>query len=366
MLNHLTGRKDTYHKLNTEIAFLDNTQLYTLFNNAVETTRGWGINHVIELGDCKLFVKRVPLTELESQHPFSTKNHFDLPSYYNYGVGSAGFGVYRELLTHIKTTNWVLSGQCVHFPLMYHYRVLPRTAPTTPISEERYKRYVAYWNGNQNIGNYALAHDAAPYELVLFLEYFPYTLGDYFRQHVDQTEQVIVQAAQTLTFLRQQQLRHGDVHFGNIVSDGEQIYFADFGLAQDWAFDLSAAERQFFQQNRYLDDASLLNSLAFLTIIRFRELHQSQQQAARKKYELVDEGALTWADKTFLIEHIERVYADGIIPLERHFVETVLHFREPILLIRSFLEKIVTSSEKQFSYDHARLQELLESVTSDQ
>lgn len=59
----------------------------------------------------RVFVKRVPLTDVERrpEHVRSTANVFGLPVFYQYGVGSAGFGAWRELAAHIMTTGWVLS-----------------------------------------------------------------------------------------------------------------------------------------------------------------------------------------------------------------------------------------------------------------
>lgn len=73
-----------------------------------------------------MFVKRIPLTDVEHRRWFSTRNHFRMPTFYNYGVGSAGFGAWRELVAHIKTTNWVLEGACPNFPLLLHWRLLSR------------------------------------------------------------------------------------------------------------------------------------------------------------------------------------------------------------------------------------------------
>ncbi len=69
----------------------------------------------------------MPLTDLEQlpQHFISTANLFNLPLGYQYGVGSAGFGAWRELATHIMTINWVITGECANFPTMYHWRILP-------------------------------------------------------------------------------------------------------------------------------------------------------------------------------------------------------------------------------------------------
>jgi hypothetical protein len=122
--NRIELRRRRYFKLSSLIAQIDNAQLRCLFE-ASEPRAGWGRNHTIDLGSSKVFVKRVPVTDTELDNFFSTKNLYSLPTYYNYGVGSAGFGVFRELVAHIRTTNWVLDGQIETFPLMYHYRVIP-------------------------------------------------------------------------------------------------------------------------------------------------------------------------------------------------------------------------------------------------
>jgi hypothetical protein len=122
--NDLQRRRALYFKLSSDITQIDNTQLRSLFKDS-QAQAGWGKHHTLTIGELKVFVKRVPVTDIEYDNLFSTKNLYDLPMYYHYGVGSAGFGVFRELVTHIKTTNWVLAGAIVTFPLMYHYRIIP-------------------------------------------------------------------------------------------------------------------------------------------------------------------------------------------------------------------------------------------------
>lgn len=166
----LETRVDTYCKLNTHFAYLDNERLSSLFKGE-RNTRRWTENHIIKLGKSKVFVKRIPVTELEYTHMFSTKNLYNLPTYYNYGVDSAGLGSFRELLMHIRTTNWVLQGVIENFPLMYHYRILPRSGDKLNLDLEWYNRYVRYWNSNENIGKYIVERMSAKYEVALFLEY---------------------------------------------------------------------------------------------------------------------------------------------------------------------------------------------------
>lgn len=76
-----------------------------------------GKSALLEVAGTPVFVKRIPLTDLERrpEHVRSTANLFDLPLFCHYGVGligGAGFGAWRELAVHTMTTNWALAGEC--------------------------------------------------------------------------------------------------------------------------------------------------------------------------------------------------------------------------------------------------------------
>lgn len=66
-----------------------------------------------------------PLTDEERERPGDTSNIFRLPDFYHFGVGSAGFGAYRELAGHLKATAWILDEAMESFPLLYYCRVVP-------------------------------------------------------------------------------------------------------------------------------------------------------------------------------------------------------------------------------------------------
>ncbi len=85
-------------------------------------------------------MKKVPITDLELQaeNYMSTTNIFNLPMCCQYGIGSAGFESWRELAAHIMTTNWVITGQCPNFPMMYHWRIVKDT-DSKSISDEEQK-----------------------------------------------------------------------------------------------------------------------------------------------------------------------------------------------------------------------------------
>ena len=85
--NPIELRRKRYFKLSSHIAQLDNAQLHSLLDSSEsnESSTGWGINHTIVLGLSRVFVKRVPVTNLEYDNLFSTRNLYDLPTYCNYG-----------------------------------------------------------------------------------------------------------------------------------------------------------------------------------------------------------------------------------------------------------------------------------------
>ena len=97
-----------------------------------------GTSATVEAGGVRVFVKQVPVTERELRpgNVRSTANLFDLPGFYQYGLGSAGFGPWRELAAHIMTTNWVLSDEHRAFALLYHWRLLPGPAATEGVCAE--------------------------------------------------------------------------------------------------------------------------------------------------------------------------------------------------------------------------------------
>jgi hypothetical protein len=111
---------------------LDDRSLRDLVEQQQPTWRAWGGSHSIVVDGHPVFVKRVPLTDLELAEYGTTRNIFDLPLFYSYGVGSAGFGAFRELAMHEKTTRMVLSGVTHGFPVLHHHRVMRRDAAAQP------------------------------------------------------------------------------------------------------------------------------------------------------------------------------------------------------------------------------------------
>jgi len=139
-----------------------------------------GKSALLQVAGTPVFVKRVPLTDLERQpeNVRSTANLFELPGFCQYGIGGPSFGAWRELAVHILTTNWVLAGDYEGFPLMYHWRVLP---DSTPLPEELadVERAVDYWGGGSQVRRRIEALQQSSASVALFLEYIPRNLHEW-------------------------------------------------------------------------------------------------------------------------------------------------------------------------------------------
>lgn len=137
------SRVSAYAAVGSRLSLYCDRQLRKAVAAAPELGSGIGGRSTeMEVEETRVFVKRVPLTDLElrPEHVRSTANLFGLPLFYQYGAGPAGFGAWRELAAHIMTTGWVLENRYTGFPLLYHWRVLPgspRPASPTPSGVSR-------------------------------------------------------------------------------------------------------------------------------------------------------------------------------------------------------------------------------------
>ncbi|MEU7909556.1 hypothetical protein [Microbispora bryophytorum] len=125
------ARVAAYAKVSPAFALMSDRRLAALLREATPLGTGiGGTSAVLDVEGARIFVKRIPLTDLELRpgNRMSTRNVFGLPGFSQYGAGSAGFGAWRELAVHQMATNWVLAGEFAGFPLAYHWRVLPAPA----------------------------------------------------------------------------------------------------------------------------------------------------------------------------------------------------------------------------------------------
>lgn len=270
-----TDRLAAHTDIATSLSLLSDHELADLVESGAPLATGiGGRSTLIEVDGRRVFVKRVRLTdvELRPENVRSTANHLGLPAYFHYGVGSPGFGAWRELAVHTMTTNWVVADRFAGFPLMHHWRVLPQPPQPLPDQLADVEGAVAYWGGSPQVRQRIEELRTASASLALFLEYVPYTLHEWFdaQLRTDGAEAACTLVEQglraTTDFLHERELLHFDAHFANILTDGEQLYLADYGLALSARFPLTPREREFFDRHRVYDRcytaAHLVNWLA--------------------------------------------------------------------------------------------------------
>ncbi len=259
----LEQRRADYEKVSKKIKELGDEVVAEMLKNATQIHSGIGGTAVkLEIEGVPIFAKQIALTDLEMANPESTKNLFNLPTYYQYGVGSAGFGAWRELAAHKITTDWVLNNECPNFPVMYGSKILPKekAPPMNHKEEELFDGQIKYWGNSAEIRNRNAEIRNSTNSLVVLMESIPQTLASYIHPQASNgntkspdMEMVQRDLKSTCAFMESKSMIHFDAHGGNILTDGERLYFADFGLATSLDFDLSKAEKEFFEKNRGYD-----------------------------------------------------------------------------------------------------------------
>jgi hypothetical protein len=247
------GRTALHHTVSARLAALDDATLTGLLDGPPTPGFG-GAVATATVDGVPMFVKFVPLTDLEREHTGSTANLFGLPAFYQYGIGSAGFGAWREIAVHDMTTRWVLDGEFDGFPLVYHWRVVPyRPAPADAAERER---WVAHWEGHDAVRNRLEAISGASAAVIVFMEHLPQTVDAWLTEHAaadGALEFVRAGVRDGVEFMGARGLTHFDAHYRNLLTDGRRIYFADFGLAVHSDFDLDEDERGFLRRHRDYD-----------------------------------------------------------------------------------------------------------------
>lgn len=265
----LEQRRENYAKVSEKLAQMNDDEIAELLKKSEQVHKGIGGTAVaLEVEGVPIFAKRISLTDRELTNPYSTKNLFDLPTYYQYGIGSAGFGAWRELAAHQMASDWVRNGECPNFPLLYGHRVVDKPAGRTPNleDEEFLDSDQKYWGESPQVRARLDEIEKSTHSVVVFLESIPQNLNKYLREENPQNrrdvEMVERDIRRTTAFMESKGMIHFDAHRWNLLTDGKQVYFSDFGLATSREFELSDAEREFFEKNHGYDLALGFNYLA--------------------------------------------------------------------------------------------------------
>lgn len=347
-------RRRLFGALSTRLTFFDNERLAALIGPN-PSAGFWGAHQTIDLEGQPVFVKRVPVAALEYEHPFATGNLYGLPLFYNYGVGSAGLGLWRELLTHVKTTNWVLAGEIETFPLMYHWRVVPLDRDVH-VDEAELANYVTRWNSSAALDRYVRDRVAARHELVMFLEHIPHEMGTWLASNQHAVDDVLRQLFGTIAFLRRHGIVHFDAHFGNVVTDGALVRLTDFGLTLDQAFSLTDDERAFLCRHTHYDYGELMMSLAGYVLGHAYAALPEENRSALSSRLGVDA-----ADINQLVTKAARRITDlgTQMRLDPAFVRAIVRYRDVIDFMSGFLSAMRSNPRKDTAYNDDVLRALL-------
>lgn len=344
-------RNKQHNKISTSLACLSNEKLKQILADSKPMHEGiGGKSALISIDDTPVFVKKVPLTDLEQlpQHFMSTENLFDLPLVYQYGVGSAGFGAWRELATHIMTSNWVITGECANFPIMYHWRILPSHLGDININYwGDIEKYRQDWENSDAIRKRVENLNNASAYIALFLEYIPKNLHDWLSAQITKG----ADSAETAAAFVEEQLKatnkhmnscglmHFDAHFKNILTDGKRLYFSDFGLALSSKFDLTPEETEFLKQHQSYDQACAAANLLHCIIT---SLFGKEHWGIRLREYLVGE-------------------LSNVPPA----INTIINRYAPIaLLMDEFFQKLQKES-KSTPYPATQVEKLLRAISSE-
>ncbi|WP_034271938.1 hypothetical protein [Actinospica robiniae] len=270
----MNARIEAFSSVSTALALCSDRELAALVDAAKPIGAGiGGPTALLEVDGNKVFVKRLPLTDrdLRPGDAHSTANLFDLPTFCHHPVAGPGFGAWRELAVHTMTTNWVLTGEYEVFPLTYHWRVLPHHGQSLPEELADIDAVVAKWGGGPEIRARLEGVRDSTASVAVFLEYFPHNLHNWLGERIEardeEAERLCVRIEQQILegtrFMNDRGLLHFDAHFENLLTDGERLYFADYGLAISDRFDLAEDEAAFLAEHQ---DYDYRYSLTHLTI----------------------------------------------------------------------------------------------------
>ncbi|MBI2810463.1 MAG: protein kinase family protein [Candidatus Melainabacteria bacterium] len=277
--NHLSNmshsaRLENFELASTALSRMSDVEMQNLLDSASTAYSGIdGTAVSLEVNGIKVFAKRVSVTRLEmlAENLMSTRNIFNLPPSFHYGIVSLGFGAWRELASHTMTTNWVRAQKCESFPLLYHSRILENQAKREATVELKTElsNLLSYWNNLDSVSLRLNELENSTTQLILFLEHVPHNLFAWLNNYRESTEDEISAACtmiernlrREVPFMSANGFLHLDAHSKNILTDGQRLFFTDFGLAMSTQFDLSADEIVFAADNILHDSSHTIAQL---------------------------------------------------------------------------------------------------------
>jgi hypothetical protein len=364
-MDSVAARANAHAEVAAALAEMDDARLGSLVLTAQEARSGWGTSHAVDVAGRRVFVKRLPLTDVEVDAGPTTRNLFGLPVFYSYGVGSAGFGAYREVAAHDIASRLVLRGITPGFPILHHQRPMPRTEPGQGFRGDL-AAYVARWGGNEAIGTYIEARASAAHELWTFSEFVPDMVGNWLRVNQSRSSDMLSALRAAVTALNDAGVVHFDTHFANSLTDGTTFLLADFGLALCSSFELDDEERAFLAAHQHYDHALLVCSVgmaiarmvfdldedARTRVVDVVGVRPGEKRASMTKPVTALELARAVCDQASVLREA------GLLDLDPALVGLARRYGPPITAMGDFFDEI-SRPDKVARFDDAFLARLL-------
>jgi len=343
----MNNRLIKYNKTKDILHYTSTADLIKLVFKGI-VGQGYGINSIINVNDTKIFTKVIPITKIDLENMYDTSNIHNIPMYYNYGVGSAGFGCWRELAFHIKASNWVIDNKCPNFPILYHYRIIENKTIATKFKKYKFNKIkFEYWDSNENIELYIKNRSNTNHFIVMCLEYFPLTLykTNIIKENVYWYQKQILKI---ISFLKKQKVIHFDAHLGNLVTDEKILILTDFGLVLDKSFSLSKQEMSFFNRNTNYDKATLISNISSSIFNYIFE--PNILKTFEKKYNV---------DKTTEKEIFENIVFDNLDEIgkkfNKNYIQTLQKYKHIIVTYHIFLHNLRHSHDKSIVFPNSTI-----------
>lgn len=293
---------------------------------------GWGRSRRVVVDGVPVFVKSIPVTDLELDAGLGTSNIYAIPSYLNYPFGSPGLGAGRELSFALKTTEWIDDDVCRAFPILVHHRIIERSHEADRASSVG--DYSAYREDDPSMSRYLAARSRAPARLVLLYEHFPSSAADWITRHPSDVEWILDDVRAAVHLLRSRDIVHFDVDLFNVVTDGASAFISDHGLVLDTAFDLSDNERTFLNANRHFDEGNFILSVGH----HIHTIYRAQRPEVRATIdELLGLSNAPFETCTArLLEEVNQLEERGLLPVDARLRRVLDQHHDVIAFMHAF------------------------------
>lgn len=360
--SHLAQRLSRHERRAKRLAALTDAELGALLSFDRQRPLLWGGACEFELDGEQIFAKRIPLTPSELARPGATDNYHGLPMVYHYGVGSLGFGAWRELAIVQRIVDDAHAGLPSPFPLLAHQRVMTVPDGQTRKDAAGLADYARIWRSDTRVLKLATERSQATQALVLFFEYVPHTLREWLSAHQSRTGPVLKNLLDALVVLRKRGVVHLDAHFENVLIDeDERIYVIDFGLAIDERFDMSADERAFFEAHlrAHYDAGEALACVPFMLAGQYWSLSDADKNRFALLCGLARDEHNFYALSGAIAQNLQALADSRILRIDPALIDAFTPHRDVAQHMLDFYTELSRDDAKSARLDLDRLQTLL-------